>query len=244
MAKNSFLYISGFISLAIYFLIAFIFIYYVVGSKPKTFDIKSKETVIQLDMIIEKSDKKRVAKKEKIKEKEPKKEIKKAASISNKKRPDLKSLFGNVKTKELKVKKEEVNNVKESIDPKRFKAKFQREKKSSNVKVDKLLNDKITTTNFTSKNISNNDESDEYFSKVNEMLSAWTPTTREKNLLASVIVTINAQGVFSYKFTKFSQNVSFNESLKAFLEEQESIIYPKPKKGKTVRISVNFRSEG
>lgn len=244
MQKNSFLYISGLISLFIYFIIAFIFIFYVVGSKPKTFDIKTKETVIQLDMIIEKSDKKRVAKKEKIKEKEPEKEIIKAASVSNKKRPDLKSLFGRVKTKEVKVKKEEVNNVKQSIDPKRFKAKFEREKKSSNVKVDKLLNDKITTTNISSKNLSKNDESDEYFSKVNEMLSAWSPTTREENLLATIIVTISPSGSFDYRFTKFSQNINFDESLKAFLEEQKSIIYPKPKKGKTVKISVNFRSEG
>lgn len=244
MQKNSFLYVSGIISLFIYFIIAFIFMYYVVGSKPKTFNVKTKETVIQLDMIIEKSDKKRVAKKEKIKEKEPVKEVKKAASISNKKRPDLKSLFGNVKTKEIKVKKEEVNNVKESIDPKRFKAKFEREKKSSNVKVEKLLNDKVTTTNISSKNLSKNDESDEYFSKVNEMLSVWTPTTRAENLLATIIVTISPNGNFQYRFTKFSQNVNFDESLKAFLEEQKSIIYPKPKKGKSVKISVNFRSEG
>ena len=37
-------------------------------------------------------------------------------------------------------KKEEVNNVEKSIDPKRFKSKFEK-KKSSNIKIDKLLED-------------------------------------------------------------------------------------------------------
>lgn len=244
MQKKSFLFISGIISFFIYIFICFIFIYYIVSPKTKTFNIKTKQTVIQLDMIIEKSNKKRVAKKEKIKENKPKKDVDKSASISNKKRPDLKSLFGNVKIKDIKVKKEEVNNVKKSVDPKRFKAKFEREKKSSNVKIDKILDDKLTTTNVSSKNLSKNDESDEYFSKINEMLSVWTPTTREENLIATIIINISPSGEFSYRFIKFSENISFDQSLKAFLEEQKSIIYPKPKKGKTVTISVNFRSEG
>jgi protein TonB len=83
-----------------------------------------------------------------------KEEVKeKTASVSNEKRPDLKSLFANVKETAKAVTKEEVNNVEKSIDPKRFKAKFEKEKKSSNIKIDKLLEDEKTATNTKSTNL-------------------------------------------------------------------------------------------
>ena len=52
--------------------------------------------------------------------------VEKATSASNEKRPDLKSLFANVKETAKTVAKEEVNNVEKSIDPKRFKSKFEK----------------------------------------------------------------------------------------------------------------------
>ena len=245
MQRNSSFIIAGVASFSFYILICFLFIYYITSPKAKTYNIKSKATVIQLDMIVEKSDKKRIEKKEDKKAEKPiEKIIQKSTSAANKKRPDLKSLFGKVKTKEAKVPTKEVNNVKKSLDPKRFKAKFEKQKKSSNVKIDKMFNDKKTTTNITSSNVSKNKESDDYYSKVNELLSAWTPTVRDEGLIATVLVTITPTGSFNYSFVKYSQNTNFDLSLKAFLEEQKSIIYPKPKKGKQVKINVDFRSEG
>ena len=245
MQRNSSFIIAGVASFSFYILICFLFIYYVASPKAKTYNLKTKATVIQLDMIVEKSDKKRIEKKEDKKAKKPiEKIVQKSTSAANKKKPNLKSLFGKVKTKDAKVPSKEVNNVKKSLDPKRFKAKFEKQKKSSNVKIDKMFNDKKTTTNIISSNVSKNKESDDYYSKVNELLSAWTPTTRESDLKAVVIVTITASGVFDYSFDKYSGNSSFDLSLKAFLEEQKSIIYPKPKKGKQVKINVDFRSEG
>ena len=243
--KNMFI-LSGIISFSFYILICFIFIYYVVDTKPKTYTAKPKTTVIQLDMIVEKSDKKRIEKKEDKKTETPlDKIVKKSTSKASKKSPDLKSLFGNVKTKEIKTPQKEVNNVIKSADPKRFKAKFEKQKKSSNVKIDSLLKDKITTTNISAKNLSKSKESDEYYSKVTELLYAWTPSTlRDSNLVATVIVTISKNGAFDYRFSKFSQNANFDMSLKAFLEEQKSIMYPKPKNGRSVKISVDFKSKG
>ncbi len=54
--------------------------------------------------------------------------VEKSTSASNEKKPDLKSLFANVKETSNKVVKEEVNNVEKSIDPKRFKSKFEKRK--------------------------------------------------------------------------------------------------------------------
>jgi hypothetical protein len=45
------------------------------------------------------------------------------------------------------------------------------------------------------------------------------------------------------KFTN-SSDEGFNSSLKAFLEEQKNVAYPKPTKDKDIRINVDFKSEG
>ena len=242
MEKSNFFVVSGFISIFIYLLLCFLVFYYLITPKPKTYSFQSKATVLELDVIVEKSDKKRVEKKvEKVIEK--KEEVTKEASISAEKKPDLKSLFGNVKTSETKVADKEVNNVVKSIDPKRFKAKFEKEKKSSNVKIDSLLTDTKTTTSTKNQNLSMGEESDEYFSKVNEMLYKVKLTTREENLEAIVLVTISLNGNFDYSFVSYSGNTNFDYSLKAFLDEQKSIIYPKPTKGRTVKINAYFKSE-
>lgn len=212
--------------------------------KIKTYSFKSKETIIELDMIVKKSDKKRVEKKEDKKIEKPIQKLeKKSTSVSTKKMPDLKSLFGKVKIKEKKIVDKEIVNIKKSLDPSRFKAKFEKEKKSSNIKINTVLDDKVTTTDKKRITTSKVQENDEYFSKVDELLNEFIPTTREINLIATVLVTISPNGKFDYRFIKFSKNDRFNIDLKAFLEQQKSIIYPIPKKGKTVRINVDFKSK-
>jgi hypothetical protein len=211
----------------------------------KKYTTKTKATVLELDVIVEKSDKKRIEKKEdKKNEKKEEVIVKKSSSKAAEKKPDLKSLFANVKTKTKKVAKKEVNKVVKSIDPKRFKSKFEKQKKSSNVKVDKLLNDKKTTPNVRSSSKSKSKESNEYFSQVSALLDVWVPLIREDGLMATVLVSIDPNGRFNYTFTKYSGNNDFDISLKAFLEEQKSIMYPKPKKRKKVQINVDFKSKG
>jgi hypothetical protein len=133
--QNKFSFIvSGIIAFSFYIFICFLIIYYLYSPVPKTYDLKSASMTIELDMITEKAEKKMVEKKtEKIIEKEAVKE--KEASVSNEKKPDLKSLFANVKETAKTVTKEEVNNIEKSIDPKRFKSKFEKEKRSNNIKI-------------------------------------------------------------------------------------------------------------
>lgn len=206
-----------------------------------TINITPASTSIELDMIVEKAEKQMVERKvDKIIEKEEVKE--KSASNSNEKKPDLKSLFANVKETAKTVAKEEVNNVEKSIDPKRFKSKFEKEKKSSNIKIDKLLEDEKTATNTKSTNAAKGQETDQYFSQISEMLSAWMPVGT--GLKAVVLIMIDLNGRFDYSFVKKSGDETFDTSLRNFLEEQKNIAYPKPTKGKAVRINVDFKSEG
>ena len=129
--ENKFSFIlSGIIAFSFYIFICVLIMYYLFSPIPKTLDLKSTSMTIELDMITEKAEKKMVEKKtEKIIEKEAVKE--KEASVSNEKKPDLKSLFANVKETAKTVTKEEVNNIEKSIDPKRFKAKLEKEKRSN-----------------------------------------------------------------------------------------------------------------
>ena len=240
--NNSFSFItSGVIAIAFYLLLRFSILFYIMAPIHDQINITPSAASIELDMIVEKADRKMVEKKvDKIIEKEEVKE--KSASASNEKKPDLKSLFANVKENATKVAKEEVNNIEKSIDPKRFKSKFEKEQKSSNIKIDKLLEDEKTATNTKSTNAAKGQESDEYFSKISEMLSVWVPVG--SGLKAIVLIMIDLDGKFDYSFVKKSGNETFDTSLKSFLEEQKKIAYPKPTKGKAIRINVDFKSEG
>ena len=241
--QNNFSFIlSGIIAFSFYAFLCFLVFFYIASPTPKTYDLKSTSTTIELDMITEKAEKKMVEKKtEKIIEKEAVKE-EKVASASNEKRPDLKSLFANVKETAKTVAKEEVNNIEKSIDPKRFKAKLEKEKRSNNIKIDKLLEDEKTATNVKSTNANKGQETDEYFSKVQELLDVWNPVGT--GLKAVVLIMIDLDGRFDYRFVTNSGDEGFDSSLKAFLEEQKNLAYPKPTKDKDIKVNVNFRSEG
>lgn len=241
--QNNFSFIlSGIIALSFYAFVCFLLFAYIASPIPKTYDLKSTSTTIELDMITEKAEKKMVEKKtEKIIEKEAVKE-EKVASASNEKKPDLKSLFANVKETAKTVTKEEVNNIEKSIDPKRFKSKFEKEKRTNNIKIDKILEDEKTATNVKSTNANKGQETDEYFSQVQELLSAWVPVG--SGLKAVVLIMIDTDGRFDYRVVTNSGDESFDSSLKAFLEEQKNVAYPKPTKGKDIKVNVDFRSEG
>lgn len=173
---------------------------------------------------------------------EEKEVVEKQTSAQQEKKPDLKSLFANVKETAKTVTKEEVNNIQKSIDPKRFKSKFEKEKKSSNIKIDRLLEDEKTASYTKSTNAAKGVETDEYFSQISEMLSAWVPVG--SGLKAVVLIMIDLEGRFDYSFVKKSGDSTFDTSLEAFLNEQKNIAYPKPTKGKAVKINVDFKSEG
>ena len=240
--ENKFSFIlSGIIAFSFYIFICVLIMYYLFSPIPKTLDLKSTSMTIELDMITEKAEKKMVEKKtEKIIEKEAVKE--KEASVSNEKKPDLKSLFANVKETAKTVTKEEVNNIEKSIDPKRFKAKLEKEKRSNNIKIDKLLEDEKTATNTKSTNANKGQETDEYFSKVQELLDVWNPVGT--GLKAVVLIMIDLDGRFDYRVVTNSGDEGFDSSLKAFLEEQKNVAYPKPTKDKDIKVNVDFRSEG
>lgn len=245
MTQNKNFVLSGAIAIGFYIFVVISALIYISSSNVETYKFKSKTTVLELEVIEQIDTKTQVQKKTTVQKPIEKKEPEKETSRSNEKTPDLKSLFGNVKTKAIQTTPKEVNNVQKSIDPKRFKSKFEKEKKSSNVNIDKLLTDVKTTTTIKKINsaASSEEQTDEYYSKVNELLSAWVPNVTQGGLVANVIITIDSKGSFKYRFVKYSGDDLFDNSLKNFLDEQVNLAYPVPKNGSTVSISVDFKSE-
>ena len=242
MQNSSSFLISGIVAFFIYFAFCFLVLLYIYSPMKDTINITPTTTAIELDMIEEIADKKMVEKKvEKIVEDKP---VEKATSNSNEKRPDLKSLFANVKETSNKVVKEEVNNVEKSIDPKRFKSKFEKEKKSNNVKIDKLLEDEKTATNTKTKSSSKGDKNDDYGSKIYEMLYSRAPLSEDRSLVITVMVSISANGSFDYKFVKRSKSEAYNTAIRLYLDEQKDVTYPPPPSGNAVKYTVDFKFEG
>ncbi|MFV7790820.1 TonB C-terminal domain-containing protein [Aliarcobacter lanthieri] len=243
MQNNSSFIVSGIIAFSIYFFICFLVMFYIFTPNKDAINITPNSTTIELDMIEEVAEKKMVERKvEKIIKQEE--VVEKSTSASNEKKPDLKSLFANVKETAPKVVKEEVNNIEKSIDPKRFKSKFEKEKKSSNIKIDKLLEDEKTTTDSKVKSSAKGDANDDYGSKLYEILQAGAPISYDTTIVARVIVMVDANGRFDYKFQSKSKDEAYNEALRSYLDTQKGVSYPIPPNGKGVRYSVDFKFEG
>ncbi len=244
MQEKSYFYLSGFLSLSLYLVICVLFLLYINAPKIKKFDSFSKTTVLELELISIKSNERKVAKKSMLKKQEV---VKKSTSKLSKQRVvDTKSLFANVKIETKKIIEKKTHTIKESIDPSRYKSKFQKQKKSdTTISVSKLLNDVKTTTNLP-KNISNTKgEIHEYYSKIKEILwKRWNPRLLEDGLKIEVLVMITKSGIFDYRIVKYSTDERFDKSLKEFLDVQKNEVFPTHNIKSKVNIEIDFKSEG
>lgn len=242
MEKNSFFYISGLISLTFYLIFCFAILLYINQPKPKKFD-SVKTTVLELELISTNSKKKSVSKKSTTKNKQVKVQ-KSTSKSSEQKSVDAKSLFANVKTKAKKVIKEETHTVNESIDPSRFKSKFEKLKKSENIKINDLLTNPKVETKMPTITTPGSGKQHEYYSKIKEILwQRWNPAFLEAGLVVKVLVMITNSGQFDYRIMKYSSDDRFDESLKEFLNKQINEYFPPHTIDSQVDIIINFKSE-
>ena len=249
MANKQELFYSAIASLAIYIICILSFLVYLKSNEVKKINPTFKNTVLQLDIILDTpSEVKDIVKiKSDVKNQEiAKKVVKKTSSTSIKQRSNLKSLFANVKTEVKEVSKKNVLNVKNSSIASRFKSKFEKERKTKNIVLSKLQESKqqkVKTKNVTMDKVA--DKQDPYYSKIYQMISSrWIPTIFENSLIAKVRIVIFNNGKFSYKFIQYSGNVGFDNQLKEFLNQETQKIYPISPTNKTVNIEIQFQSKG
>jgi len=240
-------YISAVLALFIYIFLVLLLLLYLKESNVKKIDAMSKNTVLQLDIILDTptDEKKTIKIKSEKSSKLAQKVVKKSTSNSLKQKSDLKSLFANVKTSARKVTKQKILNVKKSSISSRFKSKFEKEKKVKKVVISELLKQQ-SQNSIKSVVLSNSqNEKDPYFSKIYQMLSSrWSPTVFSDNLSAKVIVTITNNGNFSFKFIQYSQNIGFDQQLKDFLTAESFKQYPINPNHHTTNIEILFQSKG
>jgi len=238
-------FISFIIAVSVYVLVVLVILLYINGPKVKKYNSKTKETVIEIDLVtiddkkateINKNTKQKIIQKVKIQ---------KTTSSDSIVKSNLKSLFANVKTKAIKIEKKKILNVKDNKIQSRFKSKYKNNIKTNNIKVSKLknVNKKKITQNI---NSNKNDIFDEYYSEVKTIiLTSWykNPIFNTDSYLIKVYVTINTKGQFSFNIIKYSGNIEIDNLLNKFLNEQKEIIYPISKDNKSKTILINFMNE-
>lgn len=244
MSARNYYYLSAFIAFGLYAFFILLFILYLKETKVIKISPYANETVIQLDVVVDPLS----VKKNQPAKIEPKKivkeEVEKTTSRSPRKIADFKSLFANVKTEATKVSKETVNNAKANPNPTKYKAKMIREKRND-LNINKSLNSINETSSKLSMSMQSQHKNDPYYSKIYEIIaSRWNPMFVVDGLTATVIITINNQGNFRYRFKKRSSDEAFNASLKQFLESQTVESYPPYEKGRSTNIEVVFKSKG
>lgn len=248
MANKQELIYSAIAALAIYIILILSFLVYLKTNEVKKINATVKNTVLQLDVILDVA-----PNKEKIKiqsnqknTKIAKKVVKKTTSSSIKKRTNLKSLFANVKTNVKSTSKDKVLNVKNSSISSRFKSKFEKERKTKKLVLSKLTENKVTKSANNRVTMDKSSENqDPYYSKIYQILSnRWKPTIFQNDLKVKVNIIIFNNGKFSYKFIQYSGNMGFDNQITEFLNNETLKKYPISPKNKTVNIEITFQSKG
>lgn len=240
-------YLSGIVSFFIYILFCLLILLYIKSQDVKKFDAISKVTVLELEVIIQNNKQKDIKAIEttidSIDTKISQQIVKKSTSSSAKKTSDIKSLFSKFKIEEKIVAKEKLLNIEKGTVTSRFKSKFEKQKKSQNITVSKLL-DKVQPKSYLVVATNTKEKNDLYFSKIYRLLSVrWNPTVFDHGLWAEVLVMISNKGKFNYVLMRSSGNRVFDEALIDFLEKQKMISYPSHDSGLKQEITVTFKAE-
>ena len=237
-------FISFIVAISLYILLLLAVLLYLERPKVKKYNSKIKETIIEINLVeIEKTINNELNNvtppiNQKI-------VIKKTSSTDSKVKTNLKSLFANVKTKAIKIKKKKVLNIKENKVQSRFKSKYKNNIKIDNIKLSKLKKIKKTTISNNTKSDSD-DIFDKYYSKIKLLLlTRWyeNPIYNTDSYLIKVYVKINTNGKFSFNIIKYSGNIEIDNILNRFLNKQKDIIYPVSKDNKSKTILINFMNE-
>jgi hypothetical protein len=247
MDNNKNFYLSAFVAIGSYLFLISLFFLYVSVNNVKKFDSFSKDTVLELDIVLQdtKQIKNQNIKKLQLNRKDSKiskKIVKKSASVSSKQRTDLKSLFANVKIKSNIIKKKVISNVQKSSITSRFKSKFEKQSKHNNNILSKLMDTRqVNVVKQKTGDASN--EHDPYISKIYEILyNRWRPLLIVDGLSTKVLISITSKGKFNYRVLQFSGDNSFDNQLVLFLEGQKNEIFPQ--NTKDISIEVIFTAKG
>jgi hypothetical protein len=248
MDKKYNILISAIISISVYILIILLFMLYLKSSKVDKFESVSKNTVLELELIVQNKESiKNIISKPKQIKVVTKKIIQKSTALSAKRKTNLKSLFARVSTKSRTVKTQKVLNIRNNKISSRFKSKYQKQKINTNlIKSKKLVDVKDKKVHKKTNLSQNKGHFDKYYSKINNIiLTRWYkyPIFKQNEYILIAEITIDDEGIFSYYIISYSNNLVIDKAVKSFLEDETTNIYPSPPDGKIKKIRINFKPE-
>lgn len=254
MGRNSLLLYSGFAAFSIYIGIVVLIAMKMIESEktPETFSYKKETTFdislesIKVDEKPKKTQKKNAPKPAPITAKETvksEKEDPKEASETVESGQGIERLFEEIEAKAPVKKKEFKLTSRDDAAASRLKGDLQKKSKEQQKRIESALSGidlKDTMTFTTTTGIS-----DEYYSKIHEILSKnWGTSGITKESSAGVKIFIDRSGNFDYKITNRSSNESFNNLLLQFLEKMKDTQFPPYTRGEQTEIEVKFKTEG
>jgi hypothetical protein len=240
MDDKKFYFTSLIISIILYLILITIVVYYINSNKIKKYDTATKETTIELNLVsfTDETIPKDIAqiKIKKLTNDEKISIVKQSTSRSITKTSTMKSLFANTKIEAATISKDNVLNIRSSSINSRFKSKFEKEKKIDNITNSTNLNN-IKKINNNKVSLKSDKNYDEYYSKIYEILSSrFIARQITEELSSKVLVTINSNGVLSYRILTYSNNEMFNNQLLDFLNSQMLINFPSYKRDVDIEI--------
>lgn len=164
--------------------------------------------------------------KEKVVKKKPKKkeEEKPKPSPKPKKVNKPKSLFENIKTNKPKEKPKKQEKPKPTEKPKKKSAS---EMLSESMKIQKQ---------------SDRGNENAYFALIEEKLKGWPAQSEYAGETVEIRINVENTGKFTFKILRHSSNVGFNNSLKAYLKQLQSIGLGRHKRNRAYVIDVEFEA--
>jgi hypothetical protein len=246
MDDKKFYFTSLIISIILYLLLIIIVLYYLKANKVIQYDVANKETTIELNLVSfsDETIPKDIAQ-TKIKKPindEKTSIVKQSTSRSITKTSTMKSLFANTKIEAANISKDNILNIRSSLINSRFKSKFEKEKKIDNITNSTNLHN-IKKINKNKVSLKSNKNYDEYYATIKKILSSrFRPKLTTEEPSSKVLVTINSNGVFSYRIDKYSNNEIFDNYLIDFLNSQILIKFP-PNKRNVNEFKIRFAQE-
>jgi hypothetical protein len=156
-------------------------------------------------------------------------------------------LFANVKTNIKRVTKKNISDVKKNNISSRFKSRFEKEEKRKSLKLNKLSTSQKSRKSDNLRLKSGKNKND-FGSKLNSELtilwSRWLMSNNIDGMDAIVIITINQDGTFNYRFIRYSGNSEFDTRLKEFLDIQSIKLRPNNNYNKIYEIKTTFKIKG
>ncbi|VAY88405.1 TonB-like; putative TolA function [hydrothermal vent metagenome] len=240
---NKFFYQSGLISLGLYLsFLLFLVIYFNSNKdKSKSYSFRQ-ETFFEISLSNIPSMKNKInmeRKKTQINLNGDKKVIKENGSLTNKRGVNFNTLFSNIKEETSeKLKKYKLETSKASEVSRKYGQKKLNIAQAL-ININKSLEQIKLPTSYSANTAYN-----EYYSKISKLLTVEfnRQITIKGSYEATVLITIDDKGLFSYIIKKKSSNDFFNSKLEVFLSQISTKVFPPYKNGSTV-IKVIFKIE-